>query len=148
MSRMLVSNNPLTFALQLPEWACMQAHGPALRVLEQARDAIHAGWRLLLHPLYGNYRPHQQPYRTLILAKQRESARARSVAPSGVDARIPPSPDAWSLHLIEEAFAVYRSAPVLTPDDAPASLLQDCARIDFELVRLTLHEAGWAEDAV
>lgn len=108
----------------------------ALPVLKAARDAIHNGWRLTHHPLYGNYRPNQQPYRSLILEYPTHKT-------SGGQK---PDPDLTSLHLIEEAMLVYNNCAVLSPRMAPASLLEACALLDCELMRLPLQQAGlWTE---
>lgn len=121
-------------------------------VLLAARDLIHAGWRILHHPLYGNYRPHQQPYRSVLLkygpspsvsrgqeAHSSEAARNVSEQDDAVQRTVA---DSESLHFIEEALEVFRSSPVLTPDMAPATFLKDCAVLDFELMRLPLQQAG------
>jgi hypothetical protein len=110
----------------------------ALPVLVAARDLIHLGFSLLGHPLYGNYRPHQQPYRTLLL----KSGAAGPKTVNNNDA-VPLSVDEYSLHLIEEAINVYQSVPGLSPDQAPQVFLDDCAFLDYELMRLTLSQAGW-----
>ena len=98
-------------------------------VVTAARDCIHSGWHLLHHPLYGNYRPYQQPYRSLLLK-----------APAVFAAAV--SPDETSLHLIEEALLVYGSVTPLAPEKAPASLQDACAMLDCELMRLPLEQAG------
>jgi len=110
-----------------------------LPVLTAGRDAIHAGWKLLHHPLYGNFRPTQQPYRSLLLTYDRPRS-------SDGDGRI--TTDAVSLHLIEEALTVYRSVPVLTPEKAPAALRDACSFLDLELMRLPLQQAGWPADCL
>lgn len=104
----------------------------SLQVLLAARDKIHNGWRLLHHPLYGNYRPYQQPYRSLLLEKK-DVANASAHTPA----------DVTSLHFIEEALLIYSSTKVLLPDEAPEVLRADCAQIDFELMRTVFEQVGW-----
>lgn len=99
-------------------------------VVTAARDCIHQGWRLLHHPLYGNYRPYQQPYRSLLL-KYPTSPKGGTV-----------DPDVPSLHFIEEALLVYNGNKALAPAEAPASLLDACAVLDYELMRLPLEQSG------
>lgn len=106
---------------------CVFLDADAKAVARAARDCIHYGWTLLHHPLYGNYRPNQQPYRSLLLA-----------APSAKTA----GPDMASLHLIEEAQLVYNSVNALSPAGAPASLRAACAFLDYELMRLPLEQSG------
>ena len=97
-----------------------------VEIVRAGRDLIHLGWQLLNHPLYGNFRPHQQPFRTLLLKKDDAS-----------------SFDEYGLHLIEEAMGVYTScARPLTPAQTPERMRRDCAEIDFELLRETLLKCG------
>lgn len=126
-----------------------------MQVLLAARDLIHAGWRILHHPLYGNYRPYQQPYRSVLLeyglsasvvreqgrfpgeSGQNDADEASGGAPVQ---RVAVDPE--SLHFIEEALEVFRNSPILTPKMAPPSFLKDCSVLDFELMRLPLQQAG------
>ena len=111
-------------------------------VLLAARDLIHAGWRLLHHPLYGNYRPYQQPYRSALLALGRKNTGdARGMDAAG-DSIQRTSTDPESLHFIEEAREVFRNCRILTPDLAPPSFRKDCALLDFDWMRLPLQQAG------
>ena len=106
---------------------CIFFDADARSVVTAARDCIHNGWLLLHHPLYGNYRPYQQPFRSLLLA-----------SPTTVST----GPDMMSLHLIEEALLVYSSNKTLAPSNAPVSLLDACALLDYELMRLPLEQYG------
>lgn len=63
----LITNNPL-FSTPSPAGLDVRLlDGDARAVLICARDRVHQGWRLANHPLYGNFRPHQQPYRSIVL---------------------------------------------------------------------------------
>ena len=137
MLRMLVSNNPLINYLILPKWDLRHTEASVLHVLEMARDAVHSGWKLLHHPLYGNFRPQRQPYRTIILENP-----AKRDAP--VACTMPCTPDLASLHYIEEALNRYRRVPAEAFSAIPAPLLRACSQLDFELMRFPLREAGWA----
>ena len=97
-------------------------------MLRAARDDIHHGWRLANHPLYGNFQPHQQPYRSLLLLPPLSS---------------PPSVDASSLDFIEQAISRYAAAPPPpSPDTLTETCRRDCAFIDAELMRATLETCG------
>ena len=97
-----------------------------IEIVTAGRDLIHLGWQLQNHPLYGNFRPHQQPVRTLLLKKDDK-------APF----------DEYGLRLIEEAMGVYMACTrPLTPALTPPRMLRDCAEIDFELMRETLLKSG------
>lgn len=104
----------------------------ASAVITAARDLIHAEWRLLHHPMYGNYRPNQQPYRSILL--ESPAACAAKAHTSGVDA--------LSLHLIEEALLIYENCPALPLEKAPLSLKKACAQLDCELLLLPLEQCG------
>lgn len=121
------------------ERLCFQFEGQARAVLTAARELIHQGWVLLGHPLYGNYRPNQQPYRSLLLEFNPQSVSSAD----GVE-RI--NVDEMSLHLIEEALTVYRDCRVLSPDEAPPVMRRDCSCLDLELMRQTLIQSGWPGD--
>lgn len=85
----LITNNPL-FSTHSPAGLDLRLLDDSARaVLICARDLVHKGWRLANHPLYGNFRPHQQPYRSLVLlpcakvtsTPERGEARARQNCP-------------------------------------------------------------------
>lgn len=95
--------------------------GTSLDVLKRARDSVHLGAKLLTHPLYGNLRPHQQPYRTILAAKGNEVKNC----------------DIESLSLIERAVEIYQSCidRLIEPEDMSELLRDDYAFVDFELMR-------------
>ncbi|MDR1377556.1 MAG: GrdX family protein [Synergistaceae bacterium] len=114
-------------------------NGSSLDVLIAARDAIHLGGRLLTHPLCGNLRPHQQPFRSVLIEEVQNGG-----VPGGLV-------DLDSLSLIEEAVLVYRDCPkrLPLPDEFPAETRQDYAFIDVELMRESLTQYKmWPEVAV
>lgn len=118
------------------ERRCFLIEGPPLEVLLAGRDFLHAGWRLLHHPLYGNFRPRQQPYRSLFWRFEKNSAQTRD----GVTRLLA---DDLSLRLLEEALALYRDHPAPGPAQAPPGLRAACALLDFELLRPASEQAGW-----
>lgn len=101
--------------------------GSALDVLITARDLAHRGWSLANHPLYGNFRPHQQPYRSLVMLPPAAAAPWETPEPQ------------TPLSFLEEALALYQG-PVRksVPADLPEHMRRDCALIDRELLRATL----------
>ena len=64
--------------------------GSSLDVLVSVRSSVHLGGRLLTHPLCGNLRPYQQPFRSVLIQE----------FPGALV-------DLESLSLIENAVAVY-----------------------------------------
>jgi hypothetical protein len=107
-----------------------------LEVLLAGRGFLHAGWRLLHHPLYGNFLPRQQPYRSLLWRFDGASVQTREGATRLLA-------DEWSLRLLEEALALYQDSQA--PNPAPPGLREACALLDFELLRPALEQAGWSE---
>lgn len=104
-------------------------NGPAISVLTRGRDLIHLGWRLEASPLYGNLKPNQQPYRTLVLKCQNGTP--------GVQV------DNYSLQLIESAIAVYSDCKITrVPGDMPEDIDSDYKYVDFTLMEETLKNCG------
>ena len=111
-------------------------------VLIAARDAVHAGWKVTHHPLYGNFRPYHQPYRTLLLAFDLPlSARANPENTNNLHCST--APDVTSIDLMEAALAIYRENRLLLASMVPKSFCEDCSNLDYELMRLPLEQSGW-----
>lgn len=109
---------------------CHLVEGSAFDVLVALRDRIHFGARLLTHPLCGNLRPYQQPFRSALLAPPSEGG-GPSVCPVSLD-------------LVEEALAVYRSCEGrwAIPGRIPAAVEEDYACVDAALMQESLMRYG------
>ena len=95
--------------------------GSALDVLIKARDMIHIGWSLVTNPLYGNFKPNQQPYRTIVLCKREKIENL--------------SPNLDNLPHLEEAIAIYKRAAVIRkPGELPEKAEADFRELDFMLL--------------
>lgn len=101
--------------------------GSSLDVLIRVRDGVHRGDRLLTHPLCGNLRPYQQPFRSVLIEEH----------PGELV-------DLDSLSLIEEAVAVYKACEdrLLLPENLTEETRADYAFIDAELMRESLEQYG------
>ena len=101
--------------------------GSSLDVLIRVRDGVHRGDRLLTHPLCGNLRPYQQPFRSVLIEEH----------PGELV-------DLDSLSLIEEAVAVYKACEgrLLLPENLSEETRADYAFIDAELMRESLEQYG------
>ena len=98
--------------------------GTSLDVLRRGRALVHEGWELLASPLYGNFKPNQQPYRTLILRKN-----------LGANGGLP---DIQSLSLIEDAVRFYETAHRVMPTGGLAERIEkDFRYLDFVLLEDT-----------
>lgn len=121
----LVTNNSRFEGLSHPDCAVEFVDGTGLQVLERGRDLVHRGWALQNGPLYGNFRPYHQPFRTLLLKKGE-------------------TVDEYSLDLIEGAVAMYRDCrwPHVTPQNCDPHFVEDYRFIDRELMVETLRGCG------
>ncbi len=64
---LLLTNNPLVHEKQPGGLAVEFLDTDYTGVLMAARDKIHKGALLLIHPLYGSVKPGETPYRSLLL---------------------------------------------------------------------------------
>lgn len=99
--------------------------GSSLDALVAVRDVVHKGGVLLTHPLCGNLRPYQQPFRSVLIEEHPGA-----------------SVDLSSLDMIENAITVYRdcrdSKKLLLPTELDEGRLLDYAYIDSEIMRESL----------
>jgi hypothetical protein len=108
--------------------------GSSLDVLITVRDAVHLGACLLTHPLYGNLRPHQQPFRSVLIKENPGSLVDRE-----------------SRSMIVDAVLLYRSCEnnPLLPGNLTNAARDDYAFVDAELMRESLTRYGssrpWGE---
>ena len=101
--------------------------GSSLDVLVAVRNFVHLGACLLTHPLCGNLRPYQQPFRSVLIGER----------PGELV-------DLDSLSMIEEAVAVYQACRgrLLMPENLDEDRRADYAFIDAELMRDSLERYG------
>lgn len=119
-----VTNNPLILErYKSSDRAELRlVEGASTDVFRVARDLIHAGWKFLNHPQYGNFKPSKQPYRTLAL-----EASESDLAPVDMD----------SFSMLENALDD-RQEP-LVPEACSETTRHDFAVIDAELMKETLN---------
>lgn len=131
LSFVLISNNPAFLSLKRQDLEVLPVSGIACDVVIKARDLVHRGWILLNHPLYGNFRPYQQPFRTMLLRSPKTNQ------------AVPPV-DRSSLTLVENAISVYMSCQDrwIAPDKSFKELYEDCSVLDYELMKETLQKEG------
>lgn len=94
--------------------------GTSKDIFRAARDLVHGGWKFLGHPMYGNFRPSKQPFRTLALEEQTDGSPI----------------DMESFSLLESALAD-TDMPMLI-NNLSDGTRHDFAVIDFELMKETL----------
>lgn len=130
----LFTNNPQLFLY------CTSIHkisGTSWDILLEARNRIHQGWKLLTHPLYGNFLPSQQPYRSLLLRSPENPGKRGMV-------------DLDSFSLIEEALGVYRpykeKGTLRQLGTHAPEIEEDYSLLDRHLLQQSLEQYGlWQE---
>lgn len=122
-SYICISNNPALKGIISP---LEFKEGGAVEVLREGRSLAHLGWQLLASPFYGNFKPNQQPYRTLLFRKEnKENSPA----------------DIQSLSLMEDAVRLYESArKAMLPGELPENIEKDFRYIDFKLLEETFRQ--------
>ena len=106
-----------------------------LDVLTLTRDKIHLGARLVSHPLAGSVKPHETPYRSIVLLNQQEGL------------------DMDSLNTIEQAIERYQILCQPNPDHMtltaadihrlfPEKQNRDFQFIDLQLIKSSLSAMG------
>lgn len=89
-------------------------------ILVRARDLVYIGYRMHNHPLYGSLRPHETPYRTLVLSER------------------PRDPDPEECLIMSESISRLDSFTLPDQSKIPPHILQDYQLIDCALVQGTL----------
>ena len=125
----LITNNSC-FQQSIAPSRLMFLRKMSLDVLTTARDMIHLGSELLTHPLYGNLRPNQQPFRSILLQNKNTQKGSNFTKDASVE----------SILAIEEAVLLYRSygARQLDPGLLSDAAREDYAFFDSELMRESL----------
>ncbi|WP_255376015.1 GrdX family protein [Cloacibacillus sp. An23] len=125
-SYICLTNNPALEGMVAP----LEYMGAAasVDVLKRGRALVQEGWELLASPLYGNFKPNQQPYRTLILRKNN--------GPTGL-------PDIQSLSLIEDAVRFYENSHhIMPPGGLADNIEKDFRYMDVVLLEETFRQYG------
>jgi hypothetical protein len=98
-----------------------KVEGTLRDVLQQARNFIHQGHRLINHPLAGSVKPNETPYKSLVLSSSKVSL------------------DYNSLCLIESAIEVTDKLPLLERN-WEEKVDQDFQFIDLTLLRTAIEQ--------
>lgn len=116
MNFLLITNNPLVEKKY--GVITKKVNGGLIEVLIKARDYIHKGHSLLMHPLSGSIKPNETPYRSLVITKNPLIGET----------------DFKSLELIENSIAAYKKF-VHHGGQYAEEILKDYQVIDLELVK-------------
>ena len=71
MSCLIITNNPQV-PERLPHLEVLSVEGSVLDLYTRVRDFIHKGHALITHPLSGSLKPGKIPYKSIILAGERQ----------------------------------------------------------------------------
>lgn len=101
--------------------------GSYLKVLEQVRDFIHMGARLLSDPMMGNLRPNQTPYKSVLLEGMLDSGRMAGYDGTALDKD--------SLSLIERSIGMAKIfLDISKTPDWNSKLKEDFMAVDLSLL--------------
>jgi hypothetical protein len=94
-----------------------------MSVLHCTRDKVHAGHKLLTHPLTGSVKPNQTPYKSIVISKGKNAL------------------DMESLKIIEGSIqtAGGQMSAAAPPQAWPEKLLKDFQLIDLDLITSGIH---------
>lgn len=116
----IITNNPMFIDYKNKDFDSLEIaykDVEALEVLKIGRDYIHQNYKLLTHPLYGNFRPNELFYRTIIIEESDQL-------------------DFESLELIENSiFKIENILKNTKKKNATDSILKDYAYIDFQIMK-------------
>ena len=89
--------------------------GKYTEIMRMTRDYIHAGHKLLTHPLAGSIKPNETPYKTIFLTKSKKKM------------------DSESLRIIEECIIACKKFGKERFPNMPENMRQDFRTIDCSL---------------
>lgn len=65
----IVTNNPLVLKEMEHRYSIIYKETTFDGILEEIRDLIHKGYRLLTHPLSGSVKPGETPYKSVLMSR-------------------------------------------------------------------------------
>jgi len=119
MSCLIITNNP-EVSERLPHLEVLSVEGSVLDLYTRVRDFIHKGHALITHPLSGSLKPGKIPYKSVILAGERQDL------------------DPISLQLIESSIETYHNTFSRSAQNIKNGMLKDYATIDLSHLEAAL----------
>ncbi len=81
LKKTLVSNNPMVYEKYNNKIDMIYSRDfTYLEVLSIARDKIHSGHELLTHPLSGSVKPNETPYKSVVIATEKDILNLQSLS--------------------------------------------------------------------
>lgn len=112
----IITNNPLVAEKYAASFSVTFMDEEYTRVLAAVRDMVHAGHRLLTHPLAGSIKPNETPFKSVFLTKQKGAL------------------DTQSLMIIENSIETCKKFKKLKFPNMSPELRADFSDIDCSLV--------------
>lgn len=78
-SCLIITNNPLVFENLKDRCILIYKDIPFADILKEVRDKIHVGYELLSHPLSGNVKPNETPYKSVMVRERKGEVDSRSL---------------------------------------------------------------------
>jgi len=119
MSCLIITNNPQV-PERLPHLEVLSVEGSVLDLYTRVRDFIHKGHALITHPLSGSLKPGKIPYKSVVLAGERQDL------------------DLISLQLIESSIETYHNTFSRSAQNIKNGMLKDYATIDLSHLEAAL----------
>ena len=131
MKALIITNNPRVYDEFSPTVDTEYHEGLSQdEILRLARDRIHMGAKLLIHPMMGRIRPHETPYKSVFLE-----------VPGDDEAAGIAGTDFTSVQIIEDSMAETRKFLENTyMKKYDEGLLKDLQYIDFLLIKSGIEE--------
>lgn len=115
----LVTNNPLVKEQCCDKIKIEFFEAPLIGILTRVRGYVHSGYRLLTHPLSGNVKPNETPYKSVLITEALGEV------------------DEQSVRIIEECMSAAHKFP---PGHIHESYLSDLQTVDLSLITPTLEQ--------
>lgn len=117
MKKIIITNNDDILKVHYKNTEIHLIDGQYMDVLIKARDMVHIGHILLSHPLCGSLKPNENPYKSILLSKDKAS-----------------SMDTDSLNIIESSIETAKKFPIKKDRVLRANVLSDFKLIDRCLI--------------
>ena len=139
MKQLIITNNPKVYAeffadgnaTKGPVEVDFREGASQEEILLRARDLIHLGGKLIIHPMMGRIKPHETPYKSVYMEVPEDNDRNSSAFET----------DAMSVMIIEDSLSETRKllndTYGLKYDE---SLLPDLQHLDYLLIRSGIEE--------
>lgn len=118
----IITNNPLSKKIFEEKFKVEYLDTDLMGVMEDVRNRIHQGHRILTHPLMSSVKPNETPYKTVVISKEVGSL------------------DFDSLSVIEDSIAT--TLKFIKNQPTPKwtqSILEDFQLIDMDLIKNALN---------